>query len=506
MTQHATEQRPLAVGSSIAGLRIERIVRQRPGRPVRAEAVAADGTRVALKLVAAGLGKSDRSQRIMALARLRAEIKHGSLLPVRAGCDSGWLFVATPTTAGRTLAERLGRVPLPAEYAIVLLEQVAAGLDVAAACGLIHRELEPSNIVLTNGKVQRAMLTDFGVFVPDGAGCTVEAAIAAAAYTPPEVVRGQPRLPQSNVYSLACVFAECLSRVRPFERGRPLLTFHAQLFEPPPRLSELKPGLPSALDEVVATALAKDPAERFETASVFVHEARLALAREAQALRPAPAPAPREPESKPDPKARRERGRRRRIRAGFGRLRTVPVVAASLLVIAVSSGFALGSAHHGGGKQASDHTRPTAQSASARNAQAVQTVNAAMGRLLARRDAVLQVLQRARRSTTQATGAALLAEAYRSAASELPTRSGLDLRHVATSLNATADAYIRLASAAEARDPSRYDKVRRAISANELQLQNAVKALAIAPSGSGYGSVKGRRPGWQPHSSSLPRS
>jgi serine/threonine-protein kinase len=404
----APPERPISVGSRIAGYRVDHIVNHRPGLYTTVEATARDGARVSLEVLAEEISRDDQqSERILQLAKLRSSIKHPTLLPVRrSGRQGRRLYIANPIARGRSLADRLAEGPLPVDETVAILDQVSAGLEAAAVRGLVHRELDPANIFLTDGQPVSALLTDFGIAIPEGRSCELVSAVEGADYRSPEEVRGEPISTQSNVYSLGCILVECLTGEPPFPHDRPLLTLHAHLVEQPPRVSDRSPQLPAALDLVVATAMAKDPRDRFDSPSRFIlATARafdlkvtavppavpVAVTKPAEVKRVEPTPVePKAPEKVPPAKRRREtahskreaprerkapptrararatqreqrpaqreqrpartrqRGAHRR-RLRLTALTTVPVVGVLLALLATSSGFALGRANSSGG-------------------------------------------------------------------------------------------------------------------------------------------------------------
>ena len=160
----------------------------------------------------------------------------------------------------------------------------------------------------------------------------------------------------------------------------------------------------------------------------------------------------------------------------------MPALALSVLIVATTSGFALGSAN-----RPQDPAKPAQAAASqpktgarAGGAADVHTVNATLSHLLARREAVLHRLHRALRPAAQASAAVQLAQAYGAAADALPAkpRSALHVEEIAARLRASQNAYMALASAAKTRNVGNYRAARRAIPAREAELEDAVKTLA----------------------------
>jgi hypothetical protein len=313
---------PVPVGTVVDGYRVERIISVREGLDTLADATGPSGERVTLKLLAAPLEGKDVRRRVAKLAMLQASIAHPHVLPLIGNgerrehlCLSGAPMNAT------TLADRLRGGPLDPKQTVTLLSQLAGALETARRRGLVHRALSPEAIVVTGDDPPTGFLTDFGIAVPDVPGCRLEGAVEDADYRSPEEVRGEAPTPESTVYSLACVLVACLTGAPPYPYHRPLLALHAHLVEPPPRVTERNPDLPSELDAVVARAMDKDPRERFGSPVAFMRAVQRAVGVEAPmpgpsapkrqeaqrgAKRDARAPA-RRPTHEPDVRPARER-------------------------------------------------------------------------------------------------------------------------------------------------------------------------------------------------------
>jgi len=202
----------------------------------------------------------------------------------------------------RQLLRRDGRLHPP--RALQLLAQVAAALDAAHAAGLVHRDVKPSNI-LVSGEVggEHAYVCDFGLarHMSSVSSLTGDRGfVGTIDYVPPEQIAGGQIDRRADVYSLGCVLYECLTGERPFERESELALVYAHLNDPPPRVTDMRPELPEGLDGVIATALAKEPDERYASCGELVAAARAALAGQ--------------------PFARRTRRRRRAVVAAFALL------------------------------------------------------------------------------------------------------------------------------------------------------------------------------------------
>jgi hypothetical protein len=157
-----------------------------------------------------------------------------------------------------------------------ILRQVADALDTAHEAGLIHRDVKPQN-VLVAGR-DHAYLADFGLTKSvDETGLTRTGQFMGTVdYIAPEQIRAEEVTSQSDVYSLGAVLFECLTGVVPYPRDSDVAVLYCHMTDPPPKVTDQRPDLPRALDEVMARAMAKDPGERFPTAGAMVEAAQQA--------------------------------------------------------------------------------------------------------------------------------------------------------------------------------------------------------------------------------------
>jgi len=262
----------------VAGFQIEELI----GRGAMAEVYRArdeTGRVVALKL----LDASDERfrQRFLRESEIAAQLDHPHVVTTLAsGEDGDHLYLAMELIDGSDLRRILreeGR--LEAERAVALVEQVASALDEAHGKGLVHRDVKPGNI-LVSGNPENAYVCDFGLarHVASVSSLTGERGfVGTIDYVPPEQIEGSPVDARADVYSLGCVLYECLVGLRPFERDSELSVVFAHLNEDPPRPTDARPELPAAFDEVIATALAKQPDARFQRCGELAKAARAAL-------------------------------------------------------------------------------------------------------------------------------------------------------------------------------------------------------------------------------------
>ncbi|WP_051029543.1 serine/threonine-protein kinase [Nocardia takedensis] len=238
------------------------------------------GRVVALKLLPAELAADPTfQQRFRHESRATARLAEPHVIPIHDwGEIDGVLYIDMRFVRGSDLRSVLrGKGPLSPVRAVGIIEQVAAALDAAHAEGLVHRDVKPANILVTPSDF--AYLADFGIARTVGDPNLTEtgAAIGSYNYIAPERLDSAPIAGTADVYSLTCVLYECLTGAQPFPATAMSVLIRAHLTTPPPRPSAEQPGLPVALDAVVTRGMAKDPADRFQTAGALAAAARAAL-------------------------------------------------------------------------------------------------------------------------------------------------------------------------------------------------------------------------------------
>ena len=242
---------------------------------------------VALKLLRADLAtEPEYRARFSREAELAARLNDPHVIPIhRYGEFQGRLYLDMRMVVGTDLDELLRAGPLPAAAAVDIVTQIADALDAAHAAGLVHRDVKPSNVLLTTpGADGRrfAYLCDFGIALPVETGnprlTQTSHVVGTCAYMAPE--RFTPEHPDrlADVYSLACLLYTALTGQTPF-RGDNLLVLIAAHGNPTnrPRPSALRPDLPPALDEVVLRGMAVDKHDRYRSAGELAEAATRAL-------------------------------------------------------------------------------------------------------------------------------------------------------------------------------------------------------------------------------------
>jgi pimeloyl-ACP methyl ester carboxylesterase len=251
--------------------------------------------RVALKLLPRELTADEHFRtRFLREQRLAASLAHPAIVPIYdAGEVAGRLYLAMRFVDGTDLRRLIAsEAPLDPSRIVRIVSRVAEALDVAHARGLVHRDVKPANILLDDDG--RAYLCDFGLTkeASDVPAATRRAPLVGTIdYVAPEQIRGEEGDGRADVYSLGCVLHEGLTGRPPHGGGNETQTLWGHLQEEPVPPSQRRPDLPAGLDDVVARALAKEPADRFSTAGELAAAAREAVGLEptfaARARRPA---------------------------------------------------------------------------------------------------------------------------------------------------------------------------------------------------------------------------
>ncbi len=341
------------------------------------------GRPVALKAIAADMAQDgDYRERFERESRLAASIDHPNIIPVyEAGNFDGTLYLIMRWVDGtdlRTLLRQSGRFS-PAR-AIRLLRPAAAALAAAHRAGLVHRDIKPANVLLARGDSEdeeHVYLTDFGIArrtSGESAMTRTGVFVGTIDYTAPERIEGGRGDAASDVYSFGCMLFETLTGHVPFARDSEVAKVFAHMNDPVPSARAEAPDVPDALDAIISRAMAKDPAERFASASELaaalgdlLRELDTAERATVEAVtiasaapEPTPTPAPTPPPAPPSATARTQAAGDVRIPRGRRRL---PLVIGGLgLLIAIGVVVALLTGG-GGGSSAPRSSRPAVSGA-----------------------------------------------------------------------------------------------------------------------------------------------
>ncbi len=203
-------------------------------------------------------------------AKMVALIEHPAIVPVYDfGEESGQPFIVMRYMSGGSLADKLKNGPLPIPQVTQLLSVLAPALDAAHAKGIIHRDLKPGNILFD--QYDNPYLSDFGIArLTNAANATLTGAVIVGtpAYMSPEQIQGDKALDgRSDIYALGVILFQMLTGVMPYQADTPAKMMMAHLLEPIPPIHTANQSLPPAMDVVVDQAMAKDPTQRFQSAS-----------------------------------------------------------------------------------------------------------------------------------------------------------------------------------------------------------------------------------------------
>lgn len=232
------------------------------------------GRRVALKMLApySGFG-SDARRRFQAEARAVSKLDHpniGTLYETDETSD-GQLYMAFAYYEGETLDRRIARGSLPPGEAVHVAIRITRGLAAAHRAGIVHRDVKPSNVLITTGG--EVKLLDFGVAKSGGDDLTLEGLRPGTiAYMSPENVRGDPIDGRADLWSLGAVLHEMLTGERAFRGENPASLLYSLLHEPPTDLAGLDLAARARLEPVVLKLLEKDPEDRYPSAEAVLRD------------------------------------------------------------------------------------------------------------------------------------------------------------------------------------------------------------------------------------------
>ena len=254
------------------------------------------GRQVAIKILAPRFAEDEGFvQRFRREAQAAARLSNTNVVSVfDTGTDGGVHFIVMEYVEGRTLADYLtGGGRIMSDRAIEIAQAVTGALSAAHAQGVIHRDIKPGNIMLTPGG--QVKVADFGIARMTTTAETIAqtaAVLGTASYLSPEQAQGQPVDGRSDIYSLGCVLYEMVTGRPPFLGDSPVAVASKQVLEQPIAPSKLNGDVTPDLEAVILRALAKNPANRYQSAEEFradLDRARRGLPVEATPLLAPPA-------------------------------------------------------------------------------------------------------------------------------------------------------------------------------------------------------------------------
>ncbi|MGA6959647.1 MAG: serine/threonine-protein kinase, partial [Candidatus Acidiferrales bacterium] len=214
--------------------------------------------------------QKDLADRFLREIKVLASLHHPNIAELRTALTiDNQLVMIMEYVEGSTLAARLLQGPVRYADALAYFDQVLAALSCAHALRIVHRDIKPANIMLTPQGVVKLM--DFGIARSgNDLGLTMTGTtLGSVAYMSPEQVRCEPIDGRSDLYSVGVSLYETITGQRPYVSENNFEIMQAHLQIPPTPPSELKPDIPPALSQLILMAMAKDPAERFQTADAL---------------------------------------------------------------------------------------------------------------------------------------------------------------------------------------------------------------------------------------------
>ncbi|HEY1840289.1 MAG TPA: serine/threonine-protein kinase PknH/PknJ [Mycobacterium sp.] len=238
----------------------------------------------ALKVLNADLSRdADFRTRFIREADVASSLDHPNIVSIhQRGEFEGQLWIAMQFVDGTDANAALRAGTMTPARAVHIVNEVAKALDYAHQRGVVHRDIKPANFLLSGpiGPDERVLLGDFGIARAfDDAGLTITGSVTATvAYAAPEVLAGQPFDGRADLYSLACTLFRLLTGQAPFSMADgSAAVVAAHLHAPPPKVTDVVPSLSVQMDQVIATAMAKDPSQRFSSARGLAEAAGAAL-------------------------------------------------------------------------------------------------------------------------------------------------------------------------------------------------------------------------------------
>jgi serine/threonine protein kinase len=272
----------LTIGSDFAGYRIDSLLGRGGMGAVYAATHLQLDRRAALKVLLSGYAADDAfRERFIRESRLAAALDHPNIVPIYdAGEAQEVLYLTMRYVQGedlRTVLERGG--PLPPEQALRVITQTGSALDSAHAAGLVHRDVKPANILIGQPD-SWVYLTDFGVAKQVGAATSATGTgqwVGTMDYLAPEQISGVSVDGAVDIYAATSVVCHCLTGQVPFPRENEAAQLWAHVNARPPAPSQLIDSLPVAIDPVIARGMAKDPRDRYRSATELAHACSVAL-------------------------------------------------------------------------------------------------------------------------------------------------------------------------------------------------------------------------------------
>jgi serine/threonine protein kinase len=237
------------------------------------------GRTVAIKTIkidsSIGFEQEELRQRLYREAQSAGSLSHPNIVTIYdIGAEGNVDYIAMEFIEGESLHDWMARNPAPPlQQTVAIIEQIASGLDYAAARGVIHRDIKPANILLTADLT--AKIADFGIAKVSTSKFTqTGAVIGSPSYMSPEQAMGRTLDGRSDIFSLGVIFYEMLTGEKPFSGTNPSTIIYKILHEEPVQPQQLNVTLHPAFNEIVGRMLAKDPDRRYQSCAQLIQDLR----------------------------------------------------------------------------------------------------------------------------------------------------------------------------------------------------------------------------------------
>jgi len=248
----------------------------------------------AMKILLGNLaGQKELADRFLREIKVLASLDHPNIAALRTALTlDNQLVMMMEYVDGETLSSRLQQGPIAPADAVKYSEQILAALAYAHRLSVIHRDVKPSNMMLTPEGVVKLM--DFGIARPSNdSGMTITGTtLGSLNYMSPEQVKGEIVDARSDLYSFGVSLYEMVTGQLPFRGNSNYSVMSAHLQEQPPPPITVRPGLPQGLNEIILMSMAKKPSDRFQSADAFANALRTVTSGPSPATRPATVAAP----------------------------------------------------------------------------------------------------------------------------------------------------------------------------------------------------------------------
>ena len=229
---------------------------------------------VAIKVLLPRVAAALTPERFLQEIHIAAQLQHPLILPLfDSGQADGLYYYVMPRIVGESLRQRLEREKrLPLDEAVQIGREIAEALEYAHGRGVVHRDIKPENIMLSGG---HPLVADFGIARALGASgdprlTSTGIRVGTPLYMSPEQALGDPSLDhRSDIYSLGCVIYEMIAGSPPYTGASLHAVLSGHVGGKPPALTTRRTGIPAGLRATIEIALAKEPADRFQTSGEF---------------------------------------------------------------------------------------------------------------------------------------------------------------------------------------------------------------------------------------------